>query len=1771
MSTTTTHSRPAAVGLAPQYPYLAMSPAPHYTPSSSVISLGVSELSAVPQDVPVLHPQDLLPHAPPNDADNVVIAPWLASPDDEPPTPPPKPQRYGFPHKSSFASFSLPRQLSASNLSLATTRSSESHVLHSSSLGHDTHHSREPRRAKSSISSILTHPLSNFVKKQRSRSRLRSDVALSEEPVPPLPIFDHLSTYSAASTAPSLLKHRKHKIPSISSESPPPVGDAEFKLDVDLDRMEGIIDPHILSAPDSGSPRSGGFDNSSSEVSSTHHSLGASSSNIFSHPHPFGPPTVRVQRYHYDGRRISPTSRPADFPDDDTRSWAPPQSWEVDQEGGATTIAEESSSDENEPGPPRKPGRLRPESKIRPRPPIKSASSSALYKIRIYRANGTYHVVSISLAVTVDELMPELNKKLSLNPDREPHSLYLKERGRERVLAPTERPANIVRRRLDQAGYEEADSLEQLGAEDLTFLMRFVYKSNVLGLSNADDHNIDTFDMIDLTGRGVRTVPILLYPHADAIVSLNLSRNPMLEIPLDFIQACTTLRELRLSQMAMKKVPQSVRYRDTLHRLDLSCNRIGDLDDAGLDWIPELRSLKVQNNRMESLPWWFPRLGALKDLNISNNKFGALPSVVVEITGLVDLDISFNMIDKLPDDFGRLQSLERLIIVGNQVTEFPSSCSGLVNLRMLDCRRNNISDLSVVCRLPKVQQIFADHNSVHALDVSFGPCLKQLDASHNDFTQLLLLPGPVGQPYALTSLDISHSKLSALDELALAHLTALETLHLDHNSLRYIPESLGALTRLVHLSCSNNQLRALPASISRLYNLETLEVHNNSLAELPSTLWNCENLHLINATSNLLGSWSLPSGSDVGRRAGVNGTTQNGPVPVRSDSSSVRKASSANSIMCIEKKWPPIVNSLHRLYLGENQFTDHAVHPLALLAELRVLNLSFNELQEIPPSFFEKLTSLNELYLSGNKLSTIPTEDLHRLTKLEVLFLNGNKLQTLPKEIGKLTNLIVLDVGSNILKYNIFNWEFDWNWNFNTSLQYLNLSGNKRLEIRTDIAPVKHDEKRKILADFSSLTQLRVLGLMDVTATNGAIIPDENEDRRVRISLSEINGVGYGIADTLGATEHLTMLDLVQPKFRANNDEAIFAMFGRATHTGNNYWLNHYLQSNFLDVYSGELAHLRPEKGEGIPDALRRAFLQLNKHLHDFLYSNSSARKMSQVSTSTGNAVIRDMNKRCGASGIVLHLVGKTLYVANAGRSLAVMSRQGNAMLLSRLHDPFARPEITRIRNAEGWVSPKGYVNDEVDVARSFGFYSLLPVVNARPHICTWDITAQDEFVIVGNSGLWDNVPYQTAVDIARSNCGNAMIAAQKLRDLAISHGAEGSAMIMVIAVGDLYPANDAGSILSAKPTKRPEIINRDISRLGDEVPAPTGHVALVFTDIRNSTHLWEVNAGMPTAMILHNNLLRRQLRFCGGYEVKTEGDAFMCSFPNTMSALWWCLSVQVQLLYVDWPLEILECEDGKEVYDVEGNLVARGLSVRVGIHCGKPVCEPDPITGRMDYFGPMVNRSARIEGSAAGGQIMCSADVVREINARIFETEPPTPYSHLEPPQVVDAIRRIGLIVVQVGEVKLKGLEVPEMLSIVYPQALAGRRGLSLVQTTSNPPGRVQFSIEQMGELALLCIRLEMLSAGKTFRASSNAPNQGNEESDSAVFSHRELKALLPAMDKATDADLMLLLGSLTTRIDNALTKLAATRLRACRDKVPLADGLDGRYLNQLLEILCP
>ena len=199
---------------------------------------------------------------------------------------------------------------------------------------------------------------------------------------------------------------------------------------------------------------------------------------------------------------------------------------------------------------------------------------------------------------------------------------------------------------------------------------------------------------------------------------------------------------------------------------------------------------------------------------------------------------------------------------------------------------------------------------------------------------------------------------------------------------------------------------------------------------------------------------------------------------------------------------------------------------------------------------------------------------------------------------------------------------------------------------------------------------------------------------------------------------------------------------------------------------------------------------------------------------------------------------------------------------------------------------------------------------------------------------------------------------------------------------------------------------------------APTGTVALVFTDVQGSTALWEHGPTlMREALAMHDDVLRRTIAELGGYEVKTEGDAFMIAFGRAADAVRWCHQAQLALLDAPWPEAIFERPEAA-IARAGDKVLFRGLRVRMGAHVGEPDCRPDPVTGRMDYFGPVVNRAARVSAAGHGGQTLVSRAALSAAGA----------------PATFDAE------VIDLGEHRLKGLIASEHLFQVLPHRVVGR-----------------------------------------------------------------------------------------------------------------------------------
>ncbi len=123
-----------------------------------------------------------------------------------------------------------------------------------------------------------------------------------------------------------------------------------------------------------------------------------------------------------------------------------------------------------------------------------------------------------------------------------------------------------------------------------------------------------------------------------------------------------------------------------------------------------------------------------------------------------------------------------------------------------------------------------------------------------------------------------------------------------------------------------------------------------------------------------------------------------------------------------------------------------------------------------------------------------------------------------------------------------------------------------------------------------------------------------------------------------------------------------------------------------------------------------------------------------------------------------------------------------------------------------------------------------------------------------------------------------------------------------------------------------------------------------LFTDVEGSTRLWESHpTEMQAALERHDEILRSVIEGSGGYVFSTAGDAFSAAFARAGDAFAAATDAQRLLQAENWP-------------------VPTPLRVRMGIHTG----EAQERDG--DYFGPTLNRAARIMSAGHGGQILVSS-----------------------------------------------------------------------------------------------------------------------------------------------------------------------------------------------------
>jgi len=219
----------------------------------------------------------------------------------------------------------------------------------------------------------------------------------------------------------------------------------------------------------------------------------------------------------------------------------------------------------------------------------------------------------------------------------------------------------------------------------------------------------------------------------------------------------------------------------------------------------------------------------------------------------------------------------------------------------------------------------------------------------------------------------------------------------------------------------------------------------------------------------------------------------------------------------------------------------------------------------------------------------------------------------------------------------------------------------------------------------------------------------------------------------------------------------------------------------------------------------------------------------------------------------------------------------------------------------------------------------------------------------------------------------------------------------------------------------------------------PSGTVTFLFTDIENSTPLWDkYPEAMKSALAKHDSILKKAIELNNGQIVKTTGDGIHAVFSTAVDAVNASIDVQRKI----------QTSEFFTRHPDEGENSELSIRVRMGIHTGEAELRDG------DYYGNTLNRAARVMSIGHGGQILIS------------ETTLQVTREHLP--------RDISIF--DLGQHHLKGLNRPEQ---IYQLNVPGLQQefpplKSQIHATNNLPTQLTSFVGRERELADATSRLE-------------------------------------------------------------------------------------------------
>uniref|UniRef100_A0A667ZG39 Protein phosphatase 1E n=1 Tax=Myripristis murdjan TaxID=586833 RepID=A0A667ZG39_9TELE len=217
--------------------------------------------------------------------------------------------------------------------------------------------------------------------------------------------------------------------------------------------------------------------------------------------------------------------------------------------------------------------------------------------------------------------------------------------------------------------------------------------------------------------------------------------------------------------------------------------------------------------------------------------------------------------------------------------------------------------------------------------------------------------------------------------------------------------------------------------------------------------------------------------------------------------------------------------------------------------------------------------------------------------------------------------------------------------------------------------------------------------------------------------------------------------------------------------------------------------------GHGGVDAAIYAANQLHVNLvHQESFSQDPGEALCRAFKLTDERFVKKASRehlRCGTTGVVTFLRGRTLHVAWLGDSQVMLVRRGQAVELMKPHKPDREDEKQRIEALGGCVIWFGTwrVNGSLSVSRAIGDSEHKPYICGDADHSIFPLDGSEDYLILACDGFWDTVNPDEAVrvvsDHLQENAGDTTMVAHKLVASARDAGSSDNITVIVVFLRD--------------------------------------------------------------------------------------------------------------------------------------------------------------------------------------------------------------------------------------------------------------------------------------------------------------------------------------------------------------------------------------------------